>query len=176
MSKVPVNVDGLLEFLLKDFDRRLRQLERTSTKVSLAAVVRQNAELAITSTAYAPLTAAESGYGTIPNFKALWDSGLRPEFMLTANLANSGGANTARLSYSIIQYNDGEAATSLLAAADVNSVFVTGTSALWTQSAWVAPSLSAPAKEHVAVQLEGRVTAGTGTFNGSVLRGRWMLE
>ena len=176
MSKVPINKDGLLEHLLKEFDRRLRQLERTSTKVSLAAVVRQNAELALTNTAYAALAAAESGFGNLPNFKALWDSGLRPEFMLTANLVNNTPAAVTRLSYSVTQYNDGEAATALLAAADENSVFVTGTSALWTQSAWFAPSMSDPTKSHGLVQLEGRVSAGTGTFAGGVVRTRWVLE
>ena len=176
MSKVPVNPDALLERLFQEVERRIGMRERLGARTVPAAVVRQHGNVTTAGTSYAELTRAELGYGHLPYFKALWDSGLRPQFLLTGNLDNDTGGQTTYLGYKLVQFSSGEADIALLASDDARAISNVGTTELWKSSGWTSPTITAPTEDHAGVLLEGRVTGGTGTYIGCALHARWTLR
>lgn len=126
-----------------------------------------------TSTTYTGLTAEDIHF--LPEFKALYDAGLRPQWRLASQQANSG-ANTQRLSFVIEGHGDADSSvTSLLAAADGHSqAHTAGTTAQQYVTAWLEPSITSPSEAHARVYLTGKTAAGTATFYYPQLKMRWV--
>lgn len=165
--------DVFVQRILPTIMSRLTSVEQRGPRVSPAAIVRQHEDVTTTGTSYAEITRAAAGYGHIPSFKAFWDDGLRPSFLIIGELDNDTGGATTSLSFELRQFSSGEADIVLLAAADTHVITNIGTTEFWKSSGWISPTISTPTEDHALALLSGKVSAGTGTYSGCALFVRW---
>lgn len=108
----------------------------------------------------------------IPNFKALYDAGVRPQAFVSALLDNDG-ANDTFLRAAIREFNDNDGTLSaeiLTGGEIVNN----GTTGRYQVADWATMTGTAPTKTHGLLLVQVRCTAGTGTIDTGSVWLRWV--
>lgn len=120
-----------------------------------------------TSTTYA-LVNTDYTRSVIPNYKDLYNAGLRLQVWLMSDLKNSSGANTSFMALRLNELADGDtAAPTQLGSTFGGEVSIASATATRKFSGWVDFDPGAPSKQHAEFWLMIKVTAGTGTYNNS---------
>jgi hypothetical protein len=131
-------------------------------------IAQPSATLTTTNTTYSTFTGDFRSF--VPNAKALYDAGLRPQVYTMGFLFNSG-ANTTYYRIRAYEGNDGSTFTTAIAdGGELSHVGTTGTYKFL--SGWVAMTVSALSWPHWVFTAEGKVSAGTGNYQllGASLR------
>lgn len=120
-------------------------------------------------------------YGAIilPNFKDMYDAGLRPQFQTSAYLDSTSDVVFAGIAPRLGEFTDGDTAlTSLLAGASGNGVRVQTSTPTWKAGGWVQPSITAPAENNVQLFYSYSVGGASGdtlVINNAVTRMRMVV-
>jgi hypothetical protein len=132
-----------------------------------------------TSTTYVGMSYLEASNTLIPNFRALYEAGLKPQVFCSGFLDNSG-ANDTFLRAGIVDVSDDDTSTlpvseDIMTGAEISN---NGTTQTWqTSPGWQDVTVAAaPDKDHAYVRLEYRVSGGTGTWAGCGLGLRWVAD
>lgn len=132
----------------------------------------QQEQFTDTGTSYSIASAEKFPQVVIPNFKAYYDAGLRPQFFLASFLQNSGANNTFFLP-GLFAFDSGDTSrVSLNVTAPELSL--AGATQKFTRVNWTVATLSAPTKQHAYLVVRTKVSAGTGTYENSSIRMRWV--
>lgn len=129
-------------------------------------------------TSYTDLAATEFGVLYIPNFKDLYDAGLRPQIATAAAITCANSAYTVYFRSSLYQIASGDTAygTQLATAGEVSH---TGnTTETYKFSGWTTPTVTVPTKQHA--YFIGQKNASTGSVSNLLgklgLGLRWVAD
>jgi hypothetical protein len=112
----------------------------------------------------------------IPNFKALYDAGLRPQVFVSSKLRISSGAGTAEVRGRFYEVSDGDTAENAIAS--TSSVSNTTGTLTYKMSGWTDPTFaSPPADTHCYLRAERQVSGGaTANRSDLTLALRWVAS
>lgn len=127
-----------------------------------------------TGTGYGTAPTAEWPQVVIPNFKAIYDAGLRPQFWMGAFLKGSAGGVNVFLLPGLFSFNSGDTSRTSL---DVTAPELSPsgiTTQTWKAIGWTTAAFTAPTKSHVYLIARTKVSSGTGTYDNGSIRMRWV--
>jgi hypothetical protein len=117
-----------------------------------------------TSTSYVAVSDASVRRAHIPNFKDLYDAGLRLQLWAECDFHNSAGGNTSFIAVAMFEYSSGDPTVTQVGSTVGAEITVVGTTHTYRSSGWVDFNPAAPAKQNIVLISEVKVSAGTGTY------------
>lgn len=111
-------------------------------------------------------------YPTVPNFKALYDAGLRPQVCVSAWM-NASAANNMFLRAAFSTANDGDSSGSFSRDLTGGEISVTGATDTYKTSGW-ADMTGAPTRAHGLFMLQYKTSTNVSDARGATVGLRWV--